>query len=261
MRILIVSKKLIIFLIILLTVILSFLIFKLFKSPLSRLTNSYEYTSLSQSAANSITNLIKGNEKVCYLTFDDGPTPNVTPKVLDILKAENVKATFFVIGKYVDAYPEIVKRAYDEGHFIANHTYDHNNNVLYKSDENFINEIKKTDLAISNAIGISYSSHIFRFPNGYMSPNNRQNKKRVVELLPKINYTYIDWNCLNNDSVKKYSKEQLLSNFKKSVKNKNTLVVLMHDTKFASDSSMALKDSIEYLKSLGYSFKNFYDLF
>ena len=60
-------------------------------------------------------------KKVVYLTFDDGPTTSVTPKILDILKSENVKASFFVIGKSVDVHPEIVKRAYDEGHYIANH--------------------------------------------------------------------------------------------------------------------------------------------
>ena len=59
-------------------------------------------------------NLAKGEEKIAYLTFDDGPTSLVTPKILDILKEENIKATFFVIGKYVENHPEIVKRAHDE---------------------------------------------------------------------------------------------------------------------------------------------------
>ena len=75
-----------------------------------------------------------------------------------------------------------------------------------------------------------------------------------------MNYTYIDWNCLNNDSMKKYSKQQLLENLKKSTKNKNTLVILMHDTKDVSNSSEALKESIQYLKSEGYEFKNFYNI-
>ena len=79
-------------------------------------------------------------------------------------------------------------------------------------------------------------------------------------LLPKMNYTYIDWNCLNNDSVKKYTKEQLLQNLKKYCKNKDTLVILMHDTKDVNDSSLVLEDSIKYLKENGYTFQNFYDL-
>lgn len=203
----------------------------------------------------------QNEEKVAYLTFDDGPTISTTPKVLEILKEEDVKATFFVIGKYVEKHPEIVKQAYDDGHYIANHGYNHNNSILYKTEESFIQEVQETDKAIGKAIGIeNYCSHVFRFPNGFMSPQNKAKKKKATELLQKMNYTYIDWNCLNNDSVKKYSNSQLLNNLKKSSKNKNTLVVLMHDTKDVNDSSLVLKDSIEYLKSQGYSFRNFYDL-
>lgn len=73
-------------------------------------------------------------------------------------------------------------------------------------------------------------------------------------------YTYIDWNCLNNDFMKKYTKYQLIENLKRTSKNKNTLVILMHDTKDVSNSSLALEDSIEYLKSQGYKFENFYEL-
>ncbi len=75
-----------------------------------------------------------------------------------------------------------------------------------------------------------------------------------------MNYYYIDWNCLNNDSVKKYSSYQLLNNLKKLYKNKDVLVVLMHDTADVSDSTLVLEDSINYLKEQGYIFKNFYNI-
>ena len=75
-----------------------------------------------------------------------------------------------------------------------------------------------------------------------------------------MNYTYVDWNCLNNDSVKKYSSKQLLNNLKRSCKNKGTLIVLMHDTTDVSNSSLVLKDSIKFLREQGYEFRNFYDL-
>ena len=182
-------------------------------------------------------------------------------RILDMLESYGVKATFFVIGKYVDRHPEIVKREYEEGHYIANHGYDHNNSVLYKSNESFRNEVEKTDAAIGKAIGIdNYCSHIFRFPNGFMSPSNKARKKEVLKVLEEMQYTYVDWNCLNNDSVKKYSKQELLNNLKKTSRNKGSLVVLMHDTKDVSDSSTILRESIEYLKSEGYEFKNFYNL-
>lgn len=200
-------------------------------------------------------------EKVAYLTFDDGPNKVVTPKVLDILKKEDVKATFFVIGKNVDEYPEIVKREYEEGHYIANHGYSHDNKKLYKTEESFLEEVRKTDIAIGNAIGKDdYCSYIFRFPNGFISKQNKNKKEKMAELLDKLNYSYIDWNCLNNDSMKKYSSSQLLENLKKSAKNKDTLVILMHDTKDVSNSSLVLEDSIKYLKEQGYTFKNFYNL-
>ncbi len=88
---------------------------------------------VSANSSNNLNYLLEGKDKICYLTFDDGPNPAITPKVLDILKEENVKASFFVIGKLVDNHPEIVKRAYDEGHYIANHSYSHNNSILYRT--------------------------------------------------------------------------------------------------------------------------------
>lgn len=216
---------------------------------------------ISNEFKDKITNLTKKKEKIAYLTFDDGPTITVTPKILDILKEEDIKATFFVIGKRVEEHPEIVERAYNEGHYIANHGYSHNKEMLYKNEESFINEIKKTDTVIGKAIGVeNYCSNVFRFPNGYMCSQNKAQKKEAVKLLSKMNYTYIDWNCLNNDSMKKYKKEQLLQNLKKSCENKNTLVILMHDTKDVSNSALVLKDSIQYLKEKGYKFQNFYDL-
>ena len=113
-------------------------------------------------------------------------------------------------------------------------------------------------MEIGKAIGVeNYCSHIFRFPNGYMSSHYKAKKKEAIKLLSEMNYTYIDWNCLNHDSVKKYSNSQLLKNL---AKNKGTLVVLMHDTSDVNDTPSILKDSIDYLKEQGYEFRNFYDL-
>lgn len=255
MRVFFIHKKLIIFVIILLIVLFSGF----------RLYSSFAMTALpkdkiiSNSLKEEIMTLPYQDEKVAYLTFDDGPNPSVTPKILDILKEENIFATFFVIGKYVDTYPEIVKRAYEEGHFIANHTYHHDNAMLYKSRESFIQEIQKTDLAIGKAIDVKdYTSHLFRFPNGFIAPAYKHKKKEAINYLTELDYTYIDWNALNHDSMQKYNASGLLSNLKQSIKNKNTLVVLMHDTKDVSDSSTVLKESIQYLKSSGYTFENFY---
>ena len=199
---------------------------------------------VSSSLQEKFDSLNSCDEKVAYLTFDDGPTIKATPKILDILKEEDIKASFFVIGKYVKNHPDIVKREYEEGHYIANHGYDHNNSKLYASSESFINEVKSTDLEIGKAIGnLNYCS-----------------QKKAAKILQEMDYTYVDWNCLNKDSERKTSNYQLLNNLKKSAKNKGTLVVLMHDTADVNNSSEILKESISYLKSEGYQFKNFYDL-
>ena len=215
-----------------------------------------------ESASNSVSDtLAKNDEKIAYLTFDDGPTLRATGKILDILKEENVKASFFVIGKYVAKHPELVKRAYDEGHYIANHGYSHDNSKLYKSNESFLSEVKNTDIEIGKAIDVpDYCSHYFRFPNGFMSASYRNQKKKAAQLLSDMGYMYVDWNCLNKDSEKKCSQAQLLSNLKKTSKNKGTLIILMHDTCDVNDTVSVLKDSILYLKFQEYEFKNFYDL-
>lgn len=259
MKIFVLTKKTLFISIFIFFIIIFILLFICgFSSSLASV--DYNNNNTSNVFFDNINNLTKGKEKIAYLTFDDGPSL-VTPKILDILGKENVKASFFVIGKSVEAHPEIVKRAYEEGHYIANHTYSHNNNILYKSSESFVDEVKKTDLAIGKAIGVEdYSSLIFRFPNGFMSPQYKRKKKEAALILSQMNYAYIDWNCLNNDSVKKYTSSQLLNNLKQSSKNKDTLVILMHDTKDVSNSSLALEDSIEYLKSEGYSFRNFYSI-
>ncbi len=244
-------------------ILILLLIFFLYFIPNFRLNPNVKSANaepVSDEFIEKIKELTSGSQKIAYLTFDDGPTTSVTPKILDILKEENIKASFFVIGKYVDSHPEIVKRAYEEGHYIANHGYSHNNSILYKSSESFISEVKKTDLAIGKAIGIEdYCSHIFRFPNGFMAPLYKSQKEKAVLLLLEMNYTYIDWNCLNKDSERKYTNTQLLNNLKQSCENKNTLVVLMHDTKDVNNSSLVLKESIDYLRREGYEFRNFYE--
>ena len=217
-------------------------------------------SSVDENLQDTFNNLMKDDAKIAYLTFDDGPRRKATPKILDILKDEGVKATFFVIGKYVKENPDLIKREYDEGHFIANHGYDHNNSKLYKDVESFRNEILATDVEIGNALGLeNYCSHVFRFPNGFMSKNYSGSKKSAVSILKDLNYVYVDWNCLNKDSEVKVSEYQLLNNLKKTSKNKDTLVILMHDSGDVNDTASVLKDSITFLKDQGYEFHNFYD--
>ena len=125
MKIFLLKKQFLISTLIIFLLIILFLYFLFFKS----------YRNIIPVNINddiSLNDITKSNKKIAYLTFDDGPTTTATSKVLDILKSENVKATFFVLGKHVKENPDLVKRAYQEGHYIANHGYSHNNEILYK---------------------------------------------------------------------------------------------------------------------------------
>lgn len=255
MNVLIIKKEKVFYLSILFVFLISFYSFCSFK-------NRVLETSITITSENDLQILLNSDYKIAYLTFDDGPTEKMTPKILDILDEEEIPATFFVVGKHVKEHPELVLRAYKAGHYIANHTYSHNNDKIYQSTESFINEVKSTDIAISEALGIeNYCSHVFRFPEGYMTNKYKTQKQNGLSALKELNYVYVDWNCLNKDSETKYSNNQLINNLIKSSQNKTSLVVLMHDTGDVNNTNEVLKASIEYLKNKGYEFRNFYDFF
>jgi peptidoglycan/xylan/chitin deacetylase (PgdA/CDA1 family) len=124
-----------------------------------------------------LANIYHTGEKTAYLTFDDGPSKTVTPLILDLLKQENIKATFFVLGSRVELNPTIVKREYEEGHFIANHGYSHIYANIYTSVDTVLEEYNKTQQAIQNALGTEYNGHLFRFPGGSTGRKICQTKK------------------------------------------------------------------------------------
>ena len=200
------------------------------------------------------------DKKIAYLTFDDGPSKKVTPEILDILEKYDIKASFFVIGSKVKENPEILKREYEEGHFIGNHTYTHNNGNIYRSKQSFLEEVEETDKIIAEVLDIeNFKCKIFRFPNGSVSKSYSYEKKLCFEYLEKMGYKYIDWNALNNDSIRKYTNEQLLKNLKDTVKNKKNIIVLMHDSGDVNKTYDVLEDSIKFLIDEGFEFHTLYD--
>ena len=215
----------------------------------------------SENAKKQMKNIYNNKAKVAYLTFDDGPSSAVTPLILDLLKEENIKATFFVLGTSVVNNPELVKREYQEGHYIANHVYTHNYSKIYSSAENALNEYNKTEKCIQEAIGNSdYKSHLFRFPGGYYGGKYAKIKKEAAKILNENDISYIDWNCLSKDAEGANTKEKILDNIKTYSKDKGTLVVLMHDASTKILTYETLKDVIDYLRSEGYVFENFYNI-
>lgn len=122
--------------------------------------------ALTQEQIDKIDNIYSSSEqKRVFLSFDDGPSKTVTPLILDLLKQENIKATFFVLGNRVEQNPEILKRIYEEGHYIANHGYSHKYSSIYTSIQSVLDEYNKTEQCIKTALNNEeYNSRVFRFP-------------------------------------------------------------------------------------------------
>lgn len=198
-------------------------------------------------------------KKEVFLTFDDGPSTTNTPKVLDTLKANNVPATFFVMGKtlQMDGAAEILKRIYNEGHAIGNHTYSHNYSYLYPSRilnlNNFVTDLDKNLNLMKQALGNTFKTDIIRCPGGYMS---WQQMKPLDDYLANNKMYSIDWNALNEDAEgKKKNASELLERAKINSQGKNLVVILMHDTYGKDETAKALDNIIKYYKSEGYEFK------
>lgn len=214
----------------------------------------------SEEAKNKLNNIYNSGEKTVYLTFDDGPSKTVTPLILDLLKKENIKATFFVLGARVDLNPSILRREYKEGHYIANHGYSHIYSSIYSSTEAVLDEYNITKQAIQNALGLEYDGHLFRFPGGSTGGKYHNLKKDAKILLSENQIGYIDWNALNSDAAGAKTKEALLQSVIDTVGEKNTVVILMHDAGDKILTYEVLPEVIAYLREKGYAFKNFYDI-
>lgn len=215
----------------------------------------------TENAKKEISNIYNTRTKIAYLTFDDGPSQAVTPLILDLLKEQNIKATFFVLGTNVNKNPDIVKRAYIEGHYIANHGYSHNYSKLYSKPENVLSEYNKTEKAIQKAIGNSeYSSHLFRFPGGYTGGKYEKIKQRAGKVLNENDIAYIDWNVLTGDAEGANTKEKIMENVEKYIKDKGNIVILMHDASTKILTYETLNEVINYLRNQGYTFDNFYNV-
>lgn len=216
---------------------------------------------LTEEGKNNIANIYKSENKRVFLTFDDGPSKGVTTTILDTLKSENIKATFFVLGSRVDLYPDIVKREYEEGHYIASHGYSHVYSQLYYSPQATLDEYNKSIESIRNAIGVNeYNPHLFRFPGGYSGGKYAEMKKQAAQLLAENEIVYVDWNALTADSAGAKTTEDFIAELEKTVPKHNSVVVLMHDAGNKNVTAEALPTIIQYFRERGYEFENFYSI-
>lgn len=189
--------------------------------------------------------------KVVFLTFDDGPSDNVTPLILDILDEYKIKATFFVLGSMCEKNGAVLSDIYHRGHAIGNHSYSHNFKELYKNEESFLNELKMTEDAIGQNLGEEFSTRLFRFPGGAFEGY----KMQYMGALNKEGYVSVDWNAVTGDAeVVTPTPERILERLKATVKNKSNVVLLLHDSATKQATVQVLPDVIKYLKSEGYEF-------
>lgn len=177
------------------------------------------------------------HERSVYLTFDDGPIPEITPWVLDLLDQHAIKATFFMVGDNVRKYPETYQMVIDRGHRIGNHTFNHIRGFEYLS-KNYLanadkaNEIMQTDL--------------FRPPHGHM--------RWAQYFVLKKYYTIVMWDLVTRDYSKRKNGKQVFEIVKKYVRNGS--IITFHDSiKAEKNMKYALPRSIEWLKEQGYEFK------
>lgn len=193
-----------------------------------------------------------GKPGVIYLTFDDGPSTKNTARLLDILKEENVKATFFLIDKTNTDY--LIKRMYDEGHTIGLHTASHNYKYIYSSTTNFIKDIEKIQEKVARITG--EKSSIIRFPGGSSNTVSSFNPGIMCTLSNMViekGYHYFDWNVSSGDAGSGRSKKNTYRNVTNNLSKNRANVVLMHDI---YDSTVdAVKDIIKYGKDNGYTFE------
>ncbi|MBR1730591.1 MAG: polysaccharide deacetylase [Selenomonadaceae bacterium] len=190
--------------------------------------------------------------KVAYLTFDDGPDDKVTPIILDILKNYGIKATFYVCGNMVETYPNVLRRIYEEGHAIGNHSYNHVYKELYPSTDNFLKQISYTDEIIKEVIGVR--PLIIRTPGGragMWTPD-------YEPLMTACGYVEHDWNVSSEDATSKKPNPQEIIQLIDQQTNKElkdgAAIILMHSTAQKANTAAALPGIIKVLVDKGYNF-------
>ena len=188
---------------------------------------------------------------VIYLTFDDGPSSVTTGDILNILKEEGVKATFFVTNSGPDY---LIKRIFDEGHTIALHTATHNYATVYSSVENYFNDLNTVSNRVKRITG--QTSKIIRFPGGSSNTISRNYSVGIMSTLVNEvlsrGYRYYDWNIDSQDAAGA-NRDQVYRNVTSALSKNKANMVLMHDIKTATRD--AIRDIIHYGKENGYTFE------
>ena len=186
------------------------------------------------------------NEKpVVYLTFDDGPSAN-TEKVLDILKAHDIKATFFVVNTDIEAHQYLYKRIVDEGHTLGIHTYSHQYLNIYSSVEAYLEDFNSIFTKVYELTGVKPT--VFRFPGGSINVYNQQLYLELISEMLRRGFVYYDWNVSSGDAGETFTAAAIHSAVVNGCMNKEKSIVLMHDSSTKHATVAALPGIIDSLK-------------
>lgn len=186
---------------------------------------------------------IPNGDKKVYLTFDDGPTPEITEWTLSQLRKYNVKATFFCIGNNIEKYPEIFNTVIQEGHAIGNHTFNHLNGWKTNT-ENYLENVRLCGNQIQKSAICNLQSTIFRPPYGKITSN--QSKK-----LMQLGYKIIMWDVLSADFDQTITPEKCLENVISNVTSGS--IIVFHDSvKSFKNLAFTLPKTLEFLKEKGF---------
>ncbi len=192
-------------------------------------------------------------KKVCYLTFDDGPS-NHTEKILDILKEYEIKATFFVIGKELnESRKEVLVRMQKEGHAIGLHSYVHDFDKVYENSRECLADFEKEYKELKENYGID--TRIFRFPGGSACSYMRDNRKEYISLMQENGYQCFDWNVSGEDSYGNPTVWSIQNNILSNCADYSSPIILLHDANIAKVTVEALPGILQSMKSDGYSFE------
>ncbi len=193
------------------------------------------------------------DKKICFLTFDDGPSKN-TPKILDILDRYNIKATFFVIGR---GKTEYMKDIVDAGHAIGLHSYSHEFSQIYQSETAYFEDLQKLSDLVRETTGVTTT--LMRFPGGSSNTASKKYCNGIMTALTKSveqkGYAYFDWNCDSHDADGATVPASQIINSIKRESGAQHLTVLMHDAGVKTTTVEALPAIIEYLQEQGYGFQ------
>lgn len=241
------------------TILSAFLMYKVhvLENEIKRLsqTNTQKQTEVNVVNAKEVTKTAatkptEEQEKKVYLTFDDGPSQQ-TERILDILKKENVKATFFVIG-HTDAFSKkMYQRMVNEGHTLGMHSYSHIYSEIYSSKKSFEKDLNKLQNYLKDVTGVT--SLYYRFPGGSSYSGIPSPVQEFIQILNDKGISYMDWNVVDGSNTgTKITKDELVQNVRNDVSAFSTSIVQLHDSSDKKVTADALEDLILQLKEQGY---------